>query len=571
MSQQIVYFESGEGELFGCLHQDAEVVQKNCGVVICSPFGFEYTHGYRSFKYLANSLAAKGLPTLRFDYHGVGNSSGSTASTDSLNQLKQDILSSITFLKQSTGVEKICLLGFRLGATLAAELSSKFEVDFLILWAPIVSGKKYARELQLVMMSAEDQSNNKGDGSIDAAGIAMSVTALAELKKINLLEVKLKIKERVLLVNRSEIQGESALFDKLIVDQVATDEITVAGFIKMMDEPHFTEIPKVAIEDISEWLSGHVGKAKQQVTKHSQKNKIQLKNNFEEAHCFGVNKDLFGVLSYLDNPKNDKPIIVLLNAGSVHNVGPHRLYVGLARALAVDGYASFRVDIHGLGESGSLEEQKENDPYGKSAVPDALEALKFLKEVYGQNRFILMGLCSGAHTAFHATIQAGCDYEIVNTVLINPLTFHWKDGMNLEATMNSELKHFHEAAYYKKQSKNLRNWLKFAKGKVKFKSASKFIFQAQLMFIKSLLKSSSKKELVHDLQLFFQKSPKLTLIISETDPGFDLLINGAKSMVIKELKSKRINVHFVKNADHTFSSSIARNTLIENVRNLLKS
>jgi hypothetical protein len=49
-------------------------------------------------------------------------------------------------------------------------------------------------------------------------------------------------------------------------------------------------------------------------------------------------------------PRN-RPVLCFLNSGANHHVGPHRSYVELSRQLASRGYATFRFDIGGLGDS----------------------------------------------------------------------------------------------------------------------------------------------------------------------------------------------------------------------------
>ncbi|MGA8008355.1 MAG: alpha/beta hydrolase, partial [Thiomonas sp.] len=43
--------------------------------------------------------------------------------------------------------------------------------------------------------------------------------------------------------------------------------------------------------------------------------------------------------------------VLLFNAGVIHRVGAHRVNVKLARALAADGIATLRCDLHGMGDS----------------------------------------------------------------------------------------------------------------------------------------------------------------------------------------------------------------------------
>src|SRR3954467_14174163 len=45
-------------------------------VVLCPPIGYEGICGYPVLVQIARTLAAGGLPVLRFDYHGTGDSAG---------------------------------------------------------------------------------------------------------------------------------------------------------------------------------------------------------------------------------------------------------------------------------------------------------------------------------------------------------------------------------------------------------------------------------------------------------------------------------------------------------------
>ena len=56
----------------------------------------------------------------------------------------------------------------------------------------------------------------------------------------------------------------------------------------------------------------------------------------ETAITFGKSKSLTGVLTDPPEAKREAgvPAVIFLNAGLIHHVGPNRLYVKLARALA---------------------------------------------------------------------------------------------------------------------------------------------------------------------------------------------------------------------------------------------
>ncbi|MDO9181220.1 MAG: alpha/beta hydrolase [Bacteriovorax sp.] len=580
MNQRPIYFNSGEAQLFGWLHLNKNIPLRNCGVVICNPNGHEYIHGHRSVRHLASKISDNGIPTLRFDYHGVGNSTGYDSDNDRINQWQKNIVSAISYLRSAYGCEKICLIGFRFGASLAARVSCFEKINFLVLWSPVVNGKKYIRELQTIALSAQDtQSFNKN--GINSAGIVLSPETIENLKKLNLLEEQFEGIERTLFIHRDDLQYDDSLVKNLKEQKIPVDEINYSGHVKMMAEPQFNEVPEIAISQISDWL------IKQTTTAVESDNQLNLKevtstirfqfsdndsNQYigEQIHLFGKNKDIFGVLSFSYKILNDKPIVILLNSGSVHHVGPHGLYVELARCLAADGFTTLRMDLHGLGDSGLKSGYEENNPYPEFAVSDVEEALSFLKDTFGQNQFILMGICSGAHTAFHSAIEISNEFNIVETVLINPLTFRWVEGMSLETSSQSTTRHFQDVAYYKSKIRDPQNWKKALKGNIQFRYGLKVLYNWLRRLFSSFFNSSSSTELSRDIQKLFKRCPSLSLFISQNDPGFDLLLSGAKSLVVKELKSKKIRVQFIENADHTFSALKARKELIQKIRSQFK-
>src|SRR5215475_8484677 len=74
-SSQPVFFGRPERPLFGWFHA-ARADSAPIGVVICNPFGDEAIRTHRSMRHLAEAAAGLGIPTLRFDYDGAGNSAG---------------------------------------------------------------------------------------------------------------------------------------------------------------------------------------------------------------------------------------------------------------------------------------------------------------------------------------------------------------------------------------------------------------------------------------------------------------------------------------------------------------
>ena len=82
----------------------------------------------------------------------------------------------------------------------------------------------------------------------------------------------------------------------------------------------------------------------------------------------------------------------------------NRMWIEGARRLASRGFACFRFDYHGTGDSsGESHFLNPNQPYRD----DAVAVLRFLRQQLGQQRFILSGACFDARTALSAFVDEG--------------------------------------------------------------------------------------------------------------------------------------------------------------------
>lgn len=123
----------------------------------------------------------------------------------------------------------------------------------------------------------------------------------------------------------------------------------------------------------------------------------------ERAVRFGKSATLVGVQTLPVQPAGapSLPAALLLNSGILHHVGACRLHVQIARALARDGFPVLRFDHSGIGDS---EPRRDALPFAQSAPLEVQEAMTFLTERHGAERFVLIGLCSGADMAFNVAL-----------------------------------------------------------------------------------------------------------------------------------------------------------------------
>ena len=96
-----------------------------------------------------------------------------------------------------------------------------------------------------------------------------------------------------------------------------------------------------------------------------------------ETVCqFGPDQGLTGILTQPSDSVRvtDAPVALIFNAGIVHNIGPFRLHVDIARMLAAAGFSSLRIDVSGLGDS----KTRTGKFVGKNrAIQDAVDAMDY--------------------------------------------------------------------------------------------------------------------------------------------------------------------------------------------------
>jgi alpha-beta hydrolase superfamily lysophospholipase len=556
MRRQPLYIGDGANAAFGWLHTDEAAPPRDCVAVLCAPVGHEYTRAHRTIRHLADRLAHRGVPALRFDYHGIGDSPGTDLDPDRVGRWLADIRAAVDKARALSGRQRVCLIGVRLGATLAAMATWDAPADMLVLWNPVVKGKAYVRELQAIAMTAEREAHEV-DGALESAGFIMSAETIAAVRGINLLERDIRA-GRVLVVARDDTAQDMSLNEKLGERGIDNAYYRAPGWSGMMAEHQFTVVPDEAVDHIAEWVDCHSqpceGRDPAPASEHANPSlSFPVDGAFvtESAVRFGPDNHLFGILTAAD-ANTARPAIVMFNAGSVHHVGPNRIYVTLARHLAAAGYDCLRFDLESLGDSVLRAPGRENYPYPTTATADAGAALEFLKS-RGYGRIIALGLCSGAHTTFHTGLQFA-QYPIEELILINPMSFYWKEGNSLDTS-----RRFEDAAAYKRSMKDPRRWMKLLRGDVNMKR----LMEVVVAEARDKLKWREDPRLASDLRkLVDEYNRPITFFIAEGDPGRDILMAGAPRTATRAMRKGAMRIEMIPGADHTFSQFKPRKDLL---------
>lgn len=143
---QPLWLEDGRRKLYAALHPAAHAT-RSMGVLFVPPLLHEQPRSRRFIAEVAGELAALGLPSLRFDFFGTGDSSGCGDDLD-FASMHADLDLAVSALRERTGATRLVLLAWRGGALpIRGWLERGGIADLVVLWEPITDGAAWLQEL----------------------------------------------------------------------------------------------------------------------------------------------------------------------------------------------------------------------------------------------------------------------------------------------------------------------------------------------------------------------------------------------------------------------------------------
>ena len=139
------FFGPKDRQLFGAFHEASGSGEH--GVVLAYPGPQEYMQCHYAYRLLAGQLTREGCAVLRFDWSGTGDSAGDAGDV-SLQRWRDDLLLAVQELTEVSGARKVSVVGYRLGAAVAASTPFGQSLEQLILWEPVLCGNVYVTELR---------------------------------------------------------------------------------------------------------------------------------------------------------------------------------------------------------------------------------------------------------------------------------------------------------------------------------------------------------------------------------------------------------------------------------------
>jgi alpha-beta hydrolase superfamily lysophospholipase len=560
-----MYFGPEPRPLFGWLHRAARPAR--LGLVICNPFGYESICTYRSLRHFAEAAAAAGIPALRFDYDGTGNSAGDDREPGRLAAWVASVGHAVDALRRHADVEWIALLGVRLGALIAALAARRRDdVDGLVALAPVVAGKTHVRELRALQMTTplvEPPAGARVEEDVQAAlGFPLTAATKAELASADLTTLEPPARA-VLLLERDDLpalSADDAWPRHLAAKGVAVDRRRLPGYVDMMLGAEHARVPEQMLRATIDWLGARAARLPDVAAHAALEPRPVARARFagviESAERVGDAGCLFGILSTPVTPPPVRRGLLLLNAGAVHHIGPNRLYVSLARRWAALGHAVLRLDVSGIGDSLPAPGAPENIVYTDVASDDIRQALATLRRQPGVTEVHALGLCSGGYNAFKAAV-AGVSVDGV--FLINPLTFFYKTNPD-RAPAAAEHQIIFEASRYLRRLRDVDAWMKVLRHGVDLGLAGRTLTRFFADRLRGRARELARRaglsvgdDLARELTTLADRRIRLGFVFSAGDPGIDLLHTHGGATVDKLRREGQLSIEIIEGTDHTFT------------------
>lgn len=414
------------GGCFGWIHSSSG----SHGIVICSAHGYEDMVTHRIWRAQACRFAEAGLPTLRFDYHGTGDSIGADDDGGRVQAWLDSVRLAVEALRTHTGVEKVTLVGFRLGALLAAAAAESLEnIDGLALVAAPASGAAYVRQMRVLARMAAPIASApptppEWRDDVEMGGAFLTAETIGDLGRLDFMALQKRPARRVLIFNRPDIPPDTRLAARMAELGAEVQVDTLRGYREMVRfAAHLCVPPHEDFARLTNWVRAGASPSSPRSPRAVQSAPMDMPDAVETPVRFGPDTKLFGIRCQPKAGGSRLPVL-LLNTGANRHIGTSRLTVTMARRLARLGFPSWRIDLAGIGDSDAMPGQPDHVLDSLSSCADVYAALDML-EAEGYSRCIVIGLCSGAHVGF---VCARNDPRIGRLVLINPQMFDLRDA-----------------------------------------------------------------------------------------------------------------------------------------------
>lgn len=558
-------FGPADRPLLGYFHPSGLGGAARASVAICGPLGWEAIAAHFALRALADSLAAEGFDVLRFDYDGAGDSFGDDDEPDRVARWMGSVAAALDLLKAQSPGLSLTVVGIHLGATFAARVASKrADVTAAVLWATFAQGRAFVRQVKAYRALNPGTGSPVAAGDEEAAGFYLSAETVKALSALTLLDVPVPPAPLVLLLARQAGGGDEPLAEHWRRGGAETRTEALEGYADMMQEPRKSVVPTRVFDAIRGFLLEAFPTPSPRVLIPPP----SVSGITETEGFFGPSQALFGILTR--PPRPTRPTVVFLNTASDPRVGPNRMYVRWARALADAGHASFRFDPRGVGDCRSGDSPASVHVYSKTRLQDLRAVFEHLRALGMSGPFVLVGLCSGAFVGFHGALE---EPGVCGIVMLNPQTFQWNEGDSLELKVRGSFK---STRFYRRALLEPETWRRALRGEVNVRGTvptlAKRTLRSALRAVQSRLpfETSADVFVERGFRKLLQRGTRIFLLFGANDGGIDAVEahlggGGARMRSFPGLKFE-----VIEGPDHTFSQVSEQRKLYQRVAGFLQ-
>lgn len=536
------------------------------GAVLLPAYGYEDLCSRHALRCLADRLAGRGIPTLRFDYEGTGDSAGLRFCPDQIRTWMSNAAAAISRLRETTGVREFALVGMRLGALLAPFVAARHGgVERLVLLAPPNSGASYVRELRalsLMLRSEAAPDPPEPSGALSVAGFRLDAANVAALKGLDFSALRDTPSPRALLLTPEGTRGMSGLADRLAALGTEAERSDFPGYGEMMCDPTAAQVPEPALDRVAEWVAADAPACRDRPPAPGP-GSIAGEGWVEQGVVIGSG----GAVGVSCTPSIRSPserAVLFLNAGGIHHAGWAGMHVAMARRLAREGVSSLRLDFPGVGDAAPWAGPRRITFYDPGTLDHVVAALDWL-ERQGASSLMIAGTCSGAHHAFHAALR---DERVSDLVMLNTLCFVWGPSYSLPLH-----------AWKLSRPKEMASKQRIATGTDERATVGQWAIDTSLPLVKRTVRGlmealktgltplarrsaaggdNDRNAVESWFRTLSRRGTRVTLVYGKDDPGRDELERhmGPNGRWATALPG--VSMHLIPDTDHALTSATAR-------------
>jgi O-antigen/teichoic acid export membrane protein/dienelactone hydrolase len=557
--------------------EDAGVVRKDTAVLLLSPWGYDEMCLRKSFRILAERLAAAGIPSLRFDYPGTGDALDGTDLSAGLAVWEASARDAAARLKALSHADRIILIGQGIGATIAHRIAGEIGgVAAIAMLAPVTNGRSYLREVSFrARFIYEDLGLKDAQRDMDGvsvAGLRMPDEVAADIRKIAGLDPR-PAAPHYRIVERPVKMGDTQLCDALLAAGADAEQLEYTGYDSLMTMPLTAREPMEVITGLVDWASGLAADATAAMRSDTELPEQRLAGQgfVEHPVRFGSDRHLTGVICMPDRgPARGASVLLLATAYDRHS-GWGGTTVGVARDLARQGIASLRYDSANVADSPPSPDAADRVLYSEHQNEDALAALDVL-EAARPGAVMVAGRCSGAYVAFRSGLR---DRRVSAVLAVNPFVFYWNPAEKVPEDISIVPRSLND---YGTRFTRFETIKRLFKGEINVRAAIRNMLVAtwrRLSFrIAPLLmccmpgRHAVAREIRRSFSTYERNGVPVTVMYSEADVGLEHLYFQFGANGHKLSRYGNVRLMFLPATDHNLTPLPARKRLFDEIYSL---